>query len=170
VRRDRLGETERHILPLRRVRIQRVLDRGAVGAHERQVAAFLGELEIGVELCARLGAVLSRGEDEKLSARLEEGCGETPLRQLVGVVGEVPTAELDGGRRAALNLDPVGVAAVLVRNPRPILGKDLRNDDVLRSRHRLHGGELQEQREREPPRASGPRRLAVADGCAMPLR
>ena len=62
-------------------------------------------------------AVFVGGEDDEVLAGGEEGGGKDPLGEVQGIVGEVPSSQVDGGRSGIVDLDPVGGLSVLIEKP-----------------------------------------------------
>jgi hypothetical protein len=104
-------------------------DGDAPGCDEAHVAACAGEVEIGMEGGAQGDAVLAIGEDGQVAAGGDDRAGgEVPLAQVRGVVGEGVAAEVDIGRAGVVELDPVGVVAVLVEQAIVVQREELADD------------------------------------------
>ncbi len=133
----------------------------AVRPHQRQVLAAGGQVEAGVQGRARHGAVLARGKHHQKTARLEAHRREAPFGEVVGVVREEPPVEVHRDGAGVVQLDPVRVIPVLVRQRAPVAGHELGDDDFLpagraaRQPHRQQAGTpARHPTGHEPPRAA----------------
>ncbi|MEJ6572327.1 MAG: hypothetical protein QNL39_10130 [Akkermansiaceae bacterium] len=81
---------------------------GQVGAHQGDVLAAGGELEVGVQVAIGVENGVIRSVDNQESTAGHDGPGRKgPLGEIAGVVGEVPAAEVDRTRPRIEDLDPV---------------------------------------------------------------
>ena len=98
---------------------------------ERQVLSTGSQTEIGVQVARRIDVVvhsLPRGKDDQILARIEfrlRQIGKRPFVEVVGVVAQMPTAEIDRRGRRIVDFDPVREVAVPVGKRRVIRRHEL---------------------------------------------
>ena len=100
--------------------------------HQREIAAARVEAEIGVQGRTRHAAVFARSKHDKKSAGGEICRGERPFSEVAGVIGEIPTVEIDGGAAGIVDLDPVRRVTIFVEQTTAVIGEKLADDHRLR--------------------------------------
>src|SRR5687768_14552886 len=83
-----------------------------------------------MQVAARRPAVLARGKDDKIRAGIERPRRECPFTRLIGVVRQIPPEQADWACRRVVNLDPVLMLAIFVREGIRIAGKKLGENEL----------------------------------------
>jgi hypothetical protein len=78
-----------------------------------------------VQCPAWIAPILAGGKDHKIPIRQKELLGKTPLRQILGIVGEVPAPQIDGLGAGIVDLDPVLLVPILIIQAPLIRGHEL---------------------------------------------
>ena len=84
----------------------------AVRLHEAKVLAARAELEISVQLPVRLGPVFAGCKHQQITAGLDLHGRKHPLGQVLRIVSQRPTGQVDRGIAGIEKLDPICVVAI----------------------------------------------------------
>ncbi len=141
-RHHRLRDAVRLVGILRRVGIKNGRETPVL-PHQREVAAIVAQLEIGVQRRRRIRTIFRRGKDDEEAVRRETDCGENPFRNIVWIVREPPARERHGGRAVVVKFDPIRRRPVLVFQPSVIVREDFGDDDIGARGGKQDGGEKQ---------------------------
>ena len=95
-------------------------------------------------------AVFAGSEDHEVTAGEKVRRRKTPLGKIGGIVGQIPAVEVDGVGPGIVELDPIRVLPVLVRERGVIQRHELGNEDVRVA----SGRDCHQQYQRHPPRAT----------------
>ena len=83
-----------------------------------------------VQLAAREGSILAGGEHYDKLPGLENQRGKPPMRKDGKIVGEIPAREVDRIRSAVVELDPVGIISIFIRQRAVVVRHEFRDDDI----------------------------------------
>jgi len=89
-------------------------NRDTVRPHQSEILAATIKTKAGVKRQACHGPVFARSEHNQETFGGDVRAGKSPLGQVGRVIGEIPAAEIHGCCAAIVELDPVGVSAVLI--------------------------------------------------------
>ena len=98
--------------------------------------ALGAQTEVRVQVAGGIGTVFAGGEHDQIFARLHRrALGEAPLHAIVRIVGQRVVRQIDHAAGAVIQLDPVGVVAVLIGDAGEIGGHDFVDDQAVGGRH-----------------------------------
>jgi len=87
---------------------------GRFGRAHRQVFARTGKFKVGMQFPGWIQAVFFGGKYDQVTVFLQHYRWENPFTQVVGLVGERPSGQIDGCCSIVVNLYPVRSLSVFV--------------------------------------------------------